>query len=261
MGQVIQSFQKRGHGFVNLKAGMIPRTLLGDWGDFVTSPGDEKKYFVIPNQVEPDHGYVKRIGEVRPKEEWDDPDIPKLYDPKDFFHWSPQIMQDIVLQNSQNQGFGRVFKKHHRMMSRCGGLYKICFEKCLEVGREIELAYGTPVVEGIWEGHSLGLHKLRLLYYLCADTGQEPAAQHLDKDFLTIQVIETNPGFYYIDPRTGLRVSYTSRPGKNLIFPGRKAQMICGLLPLPHGVQEEVALSSGCIRMSIVFFCHTPHIL
>ena len=233
--------------------GSLSSLLIEKWARFMEMPEEMRDLFSVPaplgHEGDEDEGYVRRIGKIRPKDG-------VLYDPKDFFHWRPNLEFRLKQTSHQHLALENALYEHREFLSLCAGVYNVCLRTCLDVAGQFDTLLGSEARNGILQ--AIDLHALRLLYYR-KKSGQDPAKQHFDRCFLTAQIKETNPGFCYIHPRTGQKIYYKSSNERNLLFLGKKAEAMLGIPALSHGVEEVSTLSEGCVRMSIVFFCHSDN--
>ena len=234
----VVSFLDRGYDFVPLDIDRLPiAEVFAGLELFLAQPLSEKMRWHIPQKgyYDPDPGYFRKEGK------WD-PEIEELSDEKEYFHWSPSLVQELI-ERSNDPLTETDIAPWADWLNQLRVVYDACMRHLQHVFQEMDAALPRPVLYERREIDSI----LRIMAY---DAGK-PGKPHVDKSAVTFHVASTHPGYIM----RGTHVD--SPPGTVLAFGSRK---LAHVLQRPElGVLHEAAPyhgANGERRRVIVLFGH-----
>jgi hypothetical protein len=166
--------------------------------------------------------------------------------------------------------------RYSKFLDNLKKLQSICINKAYDFANILDTQLpGYSFARNVQAARAL--HTLRLNAYKFRP-GEVIARPHTDRCTFTFHLHESEPGLTFVFP-DGTEYAYESKQHTAAVFPGKKLQVITGgsfnettdketdeqiitstpglLNALPHYVRQHD--SSQSMRVSIVFFVHTPH--
>lgn len=236
--------------------GLSPFHISGDFTSLVQNTAEQFRFFaeeplsykkqwsVDDGQADPDNGFIIRAGETK--------DDNSTYDEKTVLHYRPHLRGSLEKRGVDTH-------KHFALLVYLDNLLRYCVEAGIAISRRLDELFPHEHFHLADQVAASNEHVIRLLHYpavsnLEVKKVEDPMADvHLDRDYLTLSVYESQPGFSAGD---SLEYDHNYQLDSLLAFFGIKAEMHTqGKL---RAVKHYVRRLTANDRIAIVAFIHIP---